>query len=174
VSRLILSTTEASASLDGAAKIPLGELPRAAVRRRPVPIRSASSAVCHWSIHRRTGRGEGMSMKRLFGMLLIAALPLTMVPSVSAQVHPSVLRQKIKIVNFAFKPATVNIAKGTKVIWKNTTTTTSHTSTSDTGVWDSGVIAPGGKFAFKFTTDGTFTYHCSIHTFMTGTINVTG
>jgi plastocyanin len=113
-----------------------------------------------------------MSMRKLFGVLLIAALPLTMVPSVSAQVHPNLIRQKIKIVNFAFNPSSVNITKGTKVIWKNTTVSTTHTSTSDTGLWDSGPIAGGTKFAKRFGKTGTFTYHCAIHLNMTGTIVV--
>ncbi len=72
---------------------------------------------------------------------------------------------------FAFSPRTLNISVGTTVIWKNNTTAP-HTVTSDTGVFGSGTISPGGTFSFKFTQAGTFAYHCNIHPFMTATIVV--
>jgi plastocyanin len=109
-------------------------------------------------------------MRKILGIVLLAALPLSLTPTAMAS-SPQVIRVKVKIVNFALKPATLNIAKGTKVIWKNTSTST-HTSTSDTGVWDSGAIAPGTKFKRVFGTAGTFTYHCSIHPSMKATVNV--
>jgi plastocyanin len=78
---------------------------------------------------------------------------------------------KVKIVNFAFKPATLNIAAGTTVIWKNTSLT-SHTVTSDTGAFDSGIIAGGAKYKHRFKKPGTFAYHCSIHPQMTASVVV--
>ncbi len=74
--------------------------------------------------------------------------------------------------SFAFSPSTLNIPVGTTVTWKNTTQA-SHTTTSDDGkTFDSGVIAPGGTFKFKFTMRGTFPYYCNIHPFMMATIIV--
>ena len=52
------------------------------------------------------------------------------------------------------------------------TATTSHTTTSDSGLWNSGTLAPGAHFTHKFNKAGSFSYHCSIHPFMTGTIVV--
>jgi plastocyanin len=43
---------------------------------------------------------------------------------------------------------------------------------SDSGVFDSGTIQPGGTFSFKFTSAGTFAYHCNIHPYMMATITV--
>jgi plastocyanin len=37
-------------------------------------------------------------------------------------------------------------------------------------MWNSGILNPGGSFPFKFTTAGTFTYKCTIHPGMVGTI----
>ena len=112
-------------------------------------------------------------MRKLFGTLLIAALPLTMAPSV-AQAHPNVVRAKVKITNFKFSPTPLSVHKGTLVIWINKAPLTSHTTTSDTpGLWDSGVLAPGAKFKHKFTTVGTFTYHCNIHASMMAEVDVT-
>lgn len=48
---------------------------------------------------------------------------------------------------------------------------TSHTATSS-GVFDIGVIAPGGRVAVTLQNAGSITYKCSIHPNMTGTITV--
>jgi plastocyanin len=47
-----------------------------------------------------------------------------------------------------------------------------HTATSDTGVWDSGTLATGQSYSHTFDQPGTYTYHCTIHPFMKGTIVV--
>jgi plastocyanin len=79
----------------------------------------------------------------------------------------------VKIINFAFKPKTITIAKGTKVKWTNGGSV-SHTTTSNKGLWDSGVLAPGAAFGHVFRKAGTFKYHCTIHpTLMHGKIVVT-
>lgn len=72
---------------------------------------------------------------------------------------------------FAFSPQALNINVGTTIKWTNDTTAP-HTVTSDNGAFDSGTIAPGGTFSFKFTQAGTFAYHCNIHPYMTATITV--
>jgi plastocyanin len=110
---------------------------------------------------------------RLIGVALTAAV-LAAGPTAIAWGRPAHtdVATRVKIVDFKFKPGTVTILVGTKVKWINKSATTSHTSTSDTGVWNSGVLAPGQAFVRKFTSTGTFNYHCSIHPFMTGTVQV--
>lgn len=73
--------------------------------------------------------------------------------------------------NRAFMPADLNVAVGTTVTWVNTDST-SHTSTSDGTGWNSGTIAPSGRFSVSFLTGGTFPYHCTIHPGMVGTVVV--
>src|SRR5206468_1560141 len=75
------------------------------------------------------------------------------------------------IVDFAFNPSTLTIYQGTTVRWTNTGSAT-HTSTSDTGAWDSGSLVHNDTFLYTFTTAGTYPYHCDIHPSMTGTITV--
>lgn len=79
------------------------------------------------------------------------------------------------IQNFAFSPGTLTISANTIVKWTNNDSTT-HTVTSTTvpanGSFDSGNITPGTSVCFKFTVAGTYQYHCSIHTFMLGTVTV--
>ena len=93
----------------------------------------------------------------------------------TATTPDSKLKKTVKIITkngtFTFSPKTLKIKVGATVTWKNMTQV-AHTSTSDTGVWDSGIIQPGGSFSFKFTTAGTFTYHCNIHPFMMAKIIV--
>jgi plastocyanin len=75
--------------------------------------------------------------------------------------------------DFRFNPAVVNVAVGTTVVWTNHSSLgIAHTTTSDTGMWDSGNLAPGQSFSFTFTSAGSFAYHCTIHPFMHGTVNV--
>ena len=69
----------------------------------------------------------------------------------------------------AYAPDVVNVAVGDTVTWTNTDST-SHTSTSDTPGWDSGIVAPGRGFSFNFQSAGTFRYHCAIHPGMVGTV----
>src|SRR6202035_724619 len=79
----------------------------------------------------------------------------------------------VSIKNFAFLPASLTVAAGTTVTWTNNDKT-AHTSTSNTGLWDSKHIAPGKSFSHTFAAAGTFPYHCAIHPGMKGTIVVTG
>ena len=75
------------------------------------------------------------------------------------------------IQDFAFSPSSVTITVGSTVIWQNHDST-SHTVTSDTGLFNSGTLSNGGTFSFTFNTPGTYNYHCSIHSSMHGTIIV--
>jgi plastocyanin len=81
------------------------------------------------------------------------------------------LRQDIRIQYFAFAPQNYTIQQGTTIRWTNLDTD-SHTSTSDTSVWDSGILAQGASYSFTFNTPGSYPYHCAIHPAMTGTITV--
>ncbi|MCC7417646.1 MAG: hypothetical protein IT176_10935 [Acidobacteria bacterium] len=71
----------------------------------------------------------------------------------------------------AYAPNPVVIAPGGRVTWTNNDTT-SHTSTSDTGTWNSGGIAPGQSFSRAFPSAGSFAYHCAFHPGMIGVVIV--
>ncbi|MHB1377132.1 MAG: cupredoxin domain-containing protein [Candidatus Humimicrobiaceae bacterium] len=79
--------------------------------------------------------------------------------------------QAVLIKSNAFDPASLTIKVGDTVTWTNNDSY-AHTVTSDNGAFDSGSMAGGGTFSFTFKTAGTFSYHCSIHTFMTAKIIV--
>jgi plastocyanin len=69
-----------------------------------------------------------------------------------------------------FDPSIEQIMVQEAVEWKNTDTA-SHTATSD-GVFDSGMIPPGGTFDFTFTNRGSFDYYCKVHPWMRGVVVV--
>jgi len=100
----------------------------------------------------------------------------TPTPTVKATPLPG-LSQVVLIVNnsdgsFGFSPATLTIRAGTTVTWKNMSAAP-HTVTSDDGqTFDSGNIAPGGTFTFKFTVAGSYSYHCNIHPYMRATVSL--
>jgi len=74
---------------------------------------------------------------------------------------------------YMFTAKTITINVGDTVTWTNNGTIP-HTSTSDTGVWDSSSMNPGQSFSFTFANAGTFPYHCSFHQSlgMVGTVTV--
>ncbi|OHD55173.1 MAG: hypothetical protein A2Y33_10620 [Spirochaetes bacterium GWF1_51_8] len=80
----------------------------------------------------------------------------------------------LSIQGFAFLPNTVTILTGTTLTWENKDSA-NHTVTSTTAVqsFDSGALAQGAKFSFKFTAAGTNNYFCSFHPAMTGKVIVT-
>jgi len=78
---------------------------------------------------------------------------------------------RVRIVDNAFRPRNLTIARGTVVRWVNRGDRT-HTTTSNTSRWDSGNLSPGETFRRRFRRAGTFRYHCEIHAGMTATITV--
>jgi plastocyanin len=109
--------------------------------------------------------------------LLIIALIFGVMTSLSAA------KFNVSIINDQFTNANLNISAGDTVIWTNngsnthtSTSSTSNTSCSPSGTWDSGNLAPGATFSHKFNSAGTFPYICTFHcsSGMRGLITVTG
>jgi len=78
----------------------------------------------------------------------------------------------VTIQNFAFSPAALTVKVGTEVTWTNQDST-AHTVTFDTGGATSDNLAQSATYKQTFSTAGTLTYHCKIHSTMTGTVTVT-
>jgi plastocyanin len=78
----------------------------------------------------------------------------------------------VTINSLSFDPPQLTIATGDTVKW--TLVSGTHTTTSDTGVWNSPTMnQPGATFSFTFQNSGSFPYHCAVHGFiMSGTIIV--
>ncbi|MDL2336044.1 MAG: cupredoxin domain-containing protein [Chloroflexota bacterium] len=76
----------------------------------------------------------------------------------------------VAIANFAFNPASANVAANGFVTWNNSDSTT-HTVTFDNGP-DCGSVSGGGTTTAQFAAAGSYAYHCRIHPSMKGTIVV--
>ena len=78
----------------------------------------------------------------------------------------------VTIAKFAFAPAALTVQSGQPIVFTNGDPI-AHTTTGAGGAWDSGAIAPGASYTLTLDQPGTYSYHCSIHPFMQGTITVT-
>ncbi|MHB8567973.1 MAG: cupredoxin domain-containing protein [Nitrososphaerales archaeon] len=123
-------------------------------------------------------------------MLLIATSPIVYLYTTNSSATPSAPTTsggssstasvncsnpcKIIIKNSQFgNGQTYIVAKGTTIFWVNQDDTT-HTSTSNTNIWDTGILAPGKTSKpITFSSDGTFPYFCQVHP-MQGVIEVVG
>lgn len=77
----------------------------------------------------------------------------------------------VEIRGYSFSPQVVEVAIGTEVTWVNNDAV-SHTVTSDSGEFNTGAFGTGQNRSYTFTKAGTYTYHCSIHPGMKGTVTV--
>jgi plastocyanin len=110
--------------------------------------------------------------KLLFSLAIVISGLLFGTLAASAANSPAQIVNCVGTPPWCFSPNPIRITAGSTVTWTNTTAPT-HTSTSDTGAWNTGNIAPGGtSAAVSFPTVGTFPYHCAIHPTMTGSVIV--
>jgi len=111
-------------------------------------------------------------MKRFVACAVLAAALLASQMATASQSGPATISgsKSVDIDHFAFHPPTLNVAKGTRVVFSNSSNT-AHTAT-DKGAFDTGRIKPGHSVSVRFGRKGTFSYHCSIHPFMHGKIVV--
>lgn len=96
---------------------------------------------------------------------------------VSAKSSPTVEESRenttntVTMKNFEFDKKILNIKVGDIVTWVNGDTV-SHTATADDGSFNTQLLAQGEKASITFTKKGIYTYHCSVHPNMRGTIVV--
>ncbi|MBV8303350.1 MAG: cupredoxin family copper-binding protein, partial [Acidimicrobiia bacterium] len=79
----------------------------------------------------------------------------------------------ISIVDYSFQPSSVTVSVGESVVWTNQGSAT-HTVSANDGSFDSGSRTPGQTFTHMFSQVGSYSYHCNIHPYMTGTVTVQG
>jgi plastocyanin len=75
------------------------------------------------------------------------------------------------IQGFAYTPARIEIAAGTTIEWKNQDPV-AHTVTATDGSFDSGSIESGATWRHRFDTPGTYSFVCTPHPFMRGSVVV--
>lgn len=95
-------------------------------------------------------------------------------PSTGAAAAAPVAGDAVAIKNFAFSPATTKVKVGTTVTWTNQDTDP-HTVTSagSGGPLHSAALNTHATYSYTFTKPGTYSYLCTVHPFMTATVEVT-
>ena len=79
--------------------------------------------------------------------------------------------------NMCYMPYNAALDVGGEAMWHNVDTM-AHTVSSGTpaegldDVFDSGLVAAGGMFSYKFEEAGTYDYFCMVHPWMTGIVTV--
>ena len=91
----------------------------------------------------------------------------------TATATPAVGVTHVSIQNFAFQPATIQVAKGTTVTWTNEDAAPHTVTFRNGGMRGSGTLQRGQSFSYTFGTAGTYTYYCGVHPSMIGTVLVT-
>jgi len=101
------------------------------------------------------------------------ATPLAIVLALFLQSAAVAATAEVSIGDNFFNPTATRVKIGDSVHW-TWTGIHNHSTTSDASmpyVWDSGIKA-SGDFTKAYTIAGKFTYHCSVHGSMTGSVSV--
>jgi plastocyanin len=115
----------------------------------------------------------GSKNRNIAGMaILFAILSISTNCSKSSNKTDTPGENEVLIQNMAFDPVTITVPANTTITWTNKDPA-AHTVTSTTAeVFDSGSMSENATFHHLFTTPGLYTYKCSFHANMTGTVKV--
>jgi len=119
------------------------------------------------------------------GAVLVSILVLAGTAAVIAAPEKSASQEKVAfgvthvfIRNGEYSPSSIKVLLGTVVTWTNQDNVPhgvviSPVVISSQDVWQSGPLYRGESFTYTFTSRGTFSYRCSEHPDMLGTVIVT-
>ena len=103
----------------------------------------------------------------------LAVALLAAVPTVASGTSAEAPTRAVTMPGKAYDPSHLDVLVGTTVTWKNDDSI-NHTVTADGDAFASGYLPPGGSFSFTFAQQGHFAFHCTIHKFMQGEVDVFG
>ncbi len=120
-------------------------------------------------LHRPTARSPRLTLAGLIASAVIALGPVT----------ASAATATVKMGFNDFTPATKTVARGDRVRWSNKGGFLEHNVQATAPRWyfystkqNAGDILPGDTYQFTFRSAGHFSYVCSIHSGMDGSITV--
>lgn len=91
--------------------------------------------------------------------------------SASAPTSVDSLEALVSISDFRYAPGNLSVPRGAEVTWVNDDKA-QHTATERKSQWDTGALSEGESQVIKFTRPGTYSYYCTIHPYMEGTVTV--
>ena len=106
-------------------------------------------------------------------LALAAAMALSSLVGGQDQTSVNIVDAPRPQMRWGYAPATRTVAPGTWVTWSNNGQD-AHTVTALDGSFDSDNLDPSEGFSWYFDQLGTYPYVCTLHTWMTGKIVVTG
>ena len=109
-------------------------------------------------------------MTRRLSALVPVAAALVLVTAAGSADAPT---RTVTMPGKLYDPTQLSVLVGTSVTWKNDDSI-NHTVTADGDAFSSGYLPPGGAFTFTFAKQGRYAFHCTIHKFMRGEVDVFG
>lgn len=111
----------------------------------------------------------GRSRRIRVALALLAGAPFaTLAIAAGAPAGTSV---DLEITKFAFAPKEITVAPGTRVTWVNRDEVP-HTVTGSDKSFASTGLDTDDRFEHVFSTEGDYSYICTLHPFMTGVVHV--
>jgi len=102
---------------------------------------------------------------------VVAAVAVVVTLTTTSETSAAIAPNTIVIKNFLFSPAPLQAKAGVAVTVTNADDT-AHTVTADDKSFDTGDIDGGAKGTITIAKPGKYAYHCDIHNYMTGVIEV--
>jgi plastocyanin len=110
----------------------------------------------------------------VIGVAVLLGILLSSTGSDGSDEEPVIVNDQtviVEIEDFAFHPSNISILQSATVLWENVDNT-AHDARDDDKEWETPLIQKDGSASLNFNEPGTYTYHCSIHPYMKGTITV--
>jgi plastocyanin len=107
----------------------------------------------------------------LAGAAACAAAPVSFAQHQHGGADPMTSGLMVGIGFDAYDAQVIDALTGDTVMWMNDSAR-AHTVTADNGSFDSGRIPVTGSYEQRFAAAGAFPYHCTLHPFMTGEVDV--
>jgi plastocyanin len=110
-------------------------------------------------------------LRRAGAVLALVFCAAFVMPAILVAAAPPGPTVDLNIAKFAYAPKDITIAPGTKIVWTNRDETP-HTVTSNDKSFASKGLDTDDKFEHTFSSEGDFSYICTVHPFMTGVVHV--
>jgi plastocyanin len=107
------------------------------------------------------------SLKSVAALLMVCCAVLFPAAPAHASTH------QVMIHNYAYSPASLTIAQGDTVTWTNMDTAQHDVKVTNGPVaFSSPLLAQGKSWSYTFSTAGSYSYICSVHPDMKGSVSV--